>query len=62
MKLNRTAVINAIKTARGIALQAGDYLLWKITYTDSKWNIHLFIQIVNADGSIGLITHSETKE
>jgi hypothetical protein len=55
-------IVDSVRTARNITLQAGDYLFWKITYSDSKWNIHRFFQIVDADGSIGLWSGSETKE
>jgi hypothetical protein len=60
--LQTIRIVNAIKTARDITLQAGDYLIWKITYSDSKWNILFFIEIINADGSIGLWSGNATKE
>jgi hypothetical protein len=59
--LQTTRIINAIKTARNITLRAGDYLLWKITYDDSKWAIRWFIEIVNTDGSLKLSAGNATK-
>jgi hypothetical protein len=49
--LQAVRIIEAVKTARGIKLQAGDYILWRITYNDSIWIMKFFIESVNADGS-----------
>jgi hypothetical protein len=54
-------IVEAVRMVRGINYSAGDFLIWRITYSDSEWMLSLFIQIIRPDGTIGLASYGVNK-